>query len=77
MRFLVRAFVANPGGAYNPAPLEQFDSDGEVPISEVPHVGDVLRHGVEAFRVKARFFDFAGQQCSLDVEQTEAAFPQD
>ena len=40
MKFNVRAFKDNPGGAYDPTPIHDFDADSETII---PVVGDYLQ----------------------------------
>lgn len=73
MKFNVRAFIANPGGAYDPAPLHEFDFESEF----VPAVGDILRwdHTATAYEVTKRFFDYSSSQCALQVVETQTDWP--
>ena len=72
MKFMIRAFVANPGGVYDPLPLHDFDTDTDATNGFIPSVGDVWRFDETkpAYIVKERFFSVFSQQCSLTVEET-------
>jgi hypothetical protein len=71
MKWHVRVYVDNPGGAYNPAPLEEFDIEREENF--LPMVGDFLRwcEGGDTVKVIARNFDFSSRRCALEVERVE------
>lgn len=72
MKFHVRAFVDNPGGAYDPAPIHDFDTDTAIE-AVIPMVGDYLMwyDASPTYKVIARHFDYAGERCALEVEETE------
>lgn len=76
MKFNVRAFVSNPNGTYNPAPLHEFDTFEGDAGDFIPQVGDVLRWDatLPAYTVVNRFFDYSNNQCSLLVEPFFGAF---
>ncbi|MDP2051540.1 MAG: hypothetical protein Q8K33_22205 [Cypionkella sp.] len=76
MKFNVRAFVANSGGAYDPAPLHDFDTGESESPEFIPQVGDVLRwdETQTAYKVIERFFDYSQHQCALLVEPFEGHF---
>jgi len=76
----IKCFIANPGGAYDPAPLEDLTHNAVV----APMVGDFLFAAHEpnpkqAYVVKARHFDIGIDEtvnrCSLLVETVEQSFP--
>lgn len=71
MKWHVRAYVDNPGGAYDPAPLNAFDLEPE--DNFLPLVGDFLRWDEEGdtFKVIARHFDYSSKRCALEVERVE------
>ena len=60
MKFMVRAFIPNPGGAYDPPPLEQFDLDKDKSNGFIPSIGDVIQWDdtKPAYLVIDRFFNF-------------------
>ncbi|PTV95866.1 hypothetical protein C8J27_103195 [Rhodobacter aestuarii] len=68
--FFVRCFIDNPGGAYDPAPLHQFDHYSYCP----PAVGDRLqegRTGDRVYVVTQRHFHIYGnghENCALLIE---------
>jgi hypothetical protein len=70
MKWNVRAFINNPGGAYDPAPLHEFDAETE---GFIPMNGDYLRWDETGptYKVVARHFDYAAGRCALEVEETE------
>lgn len=70
MNWNVRAFIANPDGAYDPAPLHDFDDGTE---GFIPSVGDCLRWDEtgSTYKVIARRFDYLTGRCALEVEETE------
>ncbi len=73
MKFNVRAFIDNPGGAYDPAPLHEFDDELEF----VPDVGDILRwdHEGTSYKVTKRMFEYSSSRCALWVVETEDSWP--
>ena len=70
MNFHVRAFIKNTGGAYDPAPIHDFDDETE---GFIPLVGDYLSWDEEGktYKVIARNFDYSSKRCALEVEETE------
>ena len=72
MKFMVRAFIPNPGGAYGPAPLEEFDLDTDKSNGFIPSIGDVIQWAdtMPAYLVIDRFFNFSLEICTLMVEET-------
>lgn len=72
--FMARIFIQNPGGAYDPAPLNEFDA---YPGSFVPAVGDVIRYNgsSETLRVVARFYDVELNRAALYVERWSGEWP--
>ncbi|WP_298916371.1 hypothetical protein [uncultured Algimonas sp.] len=74
MKWHVRAFIDNPGMAYDPAPLHEYDDETE---GFIPAVGDILweDRGKPAHKVVARHFDYSGKRCALQVEVCEDASP--
>lgn len=72
MKWNVRAFIDNPGGAYNPAPLHEFDDET---VGMIPSVGDVLweDENKKAYKVVERHFYYPGARCALQVEVYEDA----
>ncbi|MDO5370569.1 hypothetical protein [Paracoccus sp. (in: a-proteobacteria)] len=70
---VARCFIANPGGAYDPAPLPDLD----VPAGFMPAVGDYLfdappRGLVErVYRVTERHYQPTSRQIALIVEEVE------
>lgn len=67
---IARCFIANPGGAYDPAPLEQLD----MPAYCMPAVGDFVfdtppgRQVNKVYRVVERHFDPNRDMIVLIVE---------
>ncbi|MFN3846405.1 MAG: hypothetical protein ACK4RZ_11395 [Paracoccaceae bacterium] len=76
MKWNVRAFINNPGGAYDPAPVYQFDDQTE---GFIPLVGDHVRwdETPPTYIVTARFFDYSSSRCALMIEETTASWPID
>jgi hypothetical protein len=75
-KFMARVFLPNPGGAYDPAPLHEFDvSDGEF----VPGVGDIIRdhHSGGFFRVTSRYFDLEINRAAIFVERWQGMWPEE
>ena len=70
---VARCYIANPGGAYDPAPLEHLD----MPVSAMPAVGDLIFDGParrasdHVYRVVARHFQPDGYRVALIVEEVE------
>lgn len=70
---VARCYIANPGGAYDPAPLEHLD----MPVASMPAVGDLIFDGVSrreperAYRVVQRQFHPDGYRVALIVEEVE------
>ena len=80
MKFYVRAFIPNPGGPYDPAPIHEFDELEPVGLSEIPQIGDVLISPAgppEAYRIKDRFLEYGDKygRCALMVEQVQVEIP--
>ena len=83
-KFMARVFLPNPGGAYDPAPLHEFD---DIESDFVPAIGDVIRYGGsvktyrdgagDSYRVVARYFDAATNRCAIYVETWQGEWPQD
>lgn len=71
MEWIVRAFINNPGGAYDPAPLHEFDDKTE---GIIPMVGDYLHAGGRSYRVVARHFQHEGERCALEVEDADTVW---
>ena len=74
MKFHVRAYVDNPGGAYDPAPLHEFDEETDTLI---PMVGDKLRWDETGttYEVIARHFDYSCRHCVLEVKEAASRWP--
>ena len=73
---MARVFVPNPGGAYDPAPLNEFDCyEGDL----APAVGDVIRYGAtgNTYRVVSRFFDAEANRAAIYVEQWSGDWPEE
>ncbi len=75
MKFNVRAFVRNPSGTYDPAPIHDFDDESECFI---PMIGDNLRWDETGttYKVISRHFEYSHRRCALEVEETEPRWPQ-
>ncbi|KPA99977.1 hypothetical protein [Ahrensia marina] len=71
MKFHVRVFKPNPGGAYDPAPLHDFDL---IDSTFIPMVGDLLQasESEPIYEVKSRHFDYANRLCALSVKEKKA-----
>lgn len=71
MKFKVKAFMDNSDGADDPELIHYFDADLETTI---PMVGDFLRwdNTGPTYKVVARHFDYAGQRCTLEVEEAKS-----
>lgn len=71
MKWHVRAYVDNPGGAYDPAPLYEFDLEPE--DNFLPLVGDFLLWDEtgDTFKVIARHLNYSSKRCALEVERVE------
>ena len=76
MELHVRIFTANPGGAYDPAPLHEFD---ESPEGFIPVVGDCLRWDESGtiYRVTERYFDYSSKTAAVMVEKAGVDWPID
>jgi hypothetical protein len=71
--FMARVFLPNPGGAYDPAPLNAFDAyDGGFS----PAVGDVIRSGLDCYRVVSRYFDADANRLAIFVEHWIGDWPE-
>ena len=70
---VARCDIANPGGAYDPAPLEELD----MPVSAMPAVGDLIfdgparRESAHVYRVVQRQYQPDGYRVALIVEEVE------
>lgn len=66
--FYARCFISNPGGAYDPAPLHEFDNERGDEF--IPAVGDIIRadQSAESYRVVSRFCDYSLRRCAIFVE---------
>ena len=72
--FMARVFLPNPGGAYDPAPLNEFDIyEGAL----TPAVGDVIRYGAtgDTYLVVSRFFDADAKRAAIYVERWFGEWP--
>lgn len=70
---VARCYIDNPGGAYDPAPLESLD----IPVSCMPAVGDFIfdgparRESAHVYRVVQRHYQPDGYRVALIVEEVE------
>ena len=72
MEWIVRAFINNPGGAYDPAPLHEFDEAIE---GVIPMIGDHLHSDTgRTYKVVARHFDCPAGRCALEVEEADTVW---
>lgn len=65
----VRCFIANPGGAYDPAPLHDLDHEAYAPPLPGDNIADESRN---TYVVKARRFKVSSHgtvTCALLVEE--------
>lgn len=76
MEWQARAFIRNPGGAYDPAPLHEFDDS---PDGFIPSAGDCIRWDETGtiYRVTERYFDYSSKSCVLMVEKAGVDWPID
>jgi|GEM_PF-5896674 len=78
MKFHIRVFVPNDGGAYNPAPIHDFDMDTGESSGFIPNIGDVLCWDASGdhYKVTARYFEYSKSACAIMVEPCTDKFPQ-
>jgi len=71
MKFIIRGFIENLGGAYDPCPIHDFDDETE---SNIPMVGDYLNWDptLPTYKVVARHFYYSGARCALELEETKS-----
>jgi hypothetical protein len=74
--FTARVFLPNPGGAYDPAPLHEFD---DLESAFTPAIGDIIRYGASgaSYRVVSRFFDAEANRAAIFVDPWSGDWPSD
>lgn len=72
MKFSMKAHRSNPGGAYDPVSLHEFDME---PSEFIPSVGDFLQdgEGQPIYKIESRHFDFGTKLCRLVVVEEGTA----